>query len=203
MKAVILNCTLKKSPSTSNTEALAKVMGDALKEKGVDVEYVRMVDHSVLPGVSADEGPGDEWPPIRDKIKDADIVVLASPTWVGQISSEALRVIERLDAFFSEKDKNGQTPAFGKAAGFVVTGNSDGAKSVMETMMYPFIEIGFTVPGQAFTYFNQGSAAGPTYTESDDETRQKSISMAKSAAAVLFSAAEALAAHPYPALPSA
>ena len=39
-----------------------------------------MVDHDVKPGVSSDEGGGDEWPGIRAKLLAADILVFASPT---------------------------------------------------------------------------------------------------------------------------
>ena len=43
-------------------------------------------------------GNGDAWPALRQKVLAADILVLATPTWMGQHSSVAQRVLERLDA---------------------------------------------------------------------------------------------------------
>jgi hypothetical protein len=43
IKAVILNCTLKPSPETSNTEALAGVVIEALEAEDVTTETVRVV----------------------------------------------------------------------------------------------------------------------------------------------------------------
>lgn len=84
MRALVLNCTLKPSPASSNTEALTEVVIEALRQRGVAVDTVRVVDHDVKPGVSSDEGPGDAWPPIRSQIGAADILVVATPPWLGQ-----------------------------------------------------------------------------------------------------------------------
>ena len=83
MNAVIVNCTLKASPERSNTGALAEVVDAALRERGVEVEEVRAVDHSLPPGVESDLGEGDEWPGIRARILAAEILVFASPTWLA------------------------------------------------------------------------------------------------------------------------
>src|SRR5918997_5716939 len=104
MKALIINCTLKPSPETSNTEALAAVVAQALRGHGVEVSWVRAVDHDIKPGVESDMGDGDAWPEIRSRILDSEILIMASPTWVGRHSSVAQRVIERMDAMISETD---------------------------------------------------------------------------------------------------
>jgi multimeric flavodoxin WrbA len=122
VRALILNCTLKPSPAESNTEALANVVGQALGDHGVEVEHVRVVDHHVRPGVSSDEGDGDEWPAIREMIVGSEILVVASPTWLGQPSSIAKRVLERMDAMLSEQDDEGRPVAYNRVAGVVVTG---------------------------------------------------------------------------------
>ena len=83
MRALVLNCTLKPSPAASNTEALARVVTQALEEDGVDTELIRVVDRDVPPGVSSDEGDGDGWPAIREKVLDAEILIVAAPTWLG------------------------------------------------------------------------------------------------------------------------
>jgi multimeric flavodoxin WrbA len=131
VKAAVLNCTLKRSPDKSNTELLAQVVVEALAEQQVESEIIRVVDHNVLPGVSTDEGPGDEWPAIHDRILDAEILIIATPTWVAQPSSVAKRVVERMDAMLSETDDDNRPVAFNRVAGFVVTGNEDGAHHVI------------------------------------------------------------------------
>lgn len=198
MKALIINCTLKKSPQTSNTEALAKILGDELENRDVQCSYIRSVDENILPGSSSDEGEGDAWPAIREKVLGSEILVLASPTWSGQMSSEAKRVIERLNGMFSEEDEEGRPPAYNHVAGFLATGNSDGAKYVISGMMFACNEIGFTIPAQAWAFFNHGSAAGPVLTDSDPGKLKRSRWMASVTASSLVAAAEALQKHPLP-----
>ena len=41
MRATILNCTVKRSPAESNTEALARVVIDALEREAVETQLVR------------------------------------------------------------------------------------------------------------------------------------------------------------------
>jgi multimeric flavodoxin WrbA len=108
MKALIVNCTLKPSPATSNTEALAAVLATALREQEVEVETVRAVNRRLAPGVSSDEGEGDEWPSIHAKLLAAEILIVATPTWLGRPSSIAQRVLERMDAMLSEEDDEGR-----------------------------------------------------------------------------------------------
>ncbi|MGI8420254.1 MAG: flavodoxin family protein [Candidatus Levyibacteriota bacterium] len=197
LAALIINCTLSPSPKRSNTEALAMVVKEALEEKGVTTEMIRAVDHMIKPGVSTDEGEGDEWPPIHDKIVKADILVMASPTWMGQPSSVAKRVLERMDALLSEKDNQGRFIAFNKVAGFVVTGNEDGAHHVIGELAIALIDTGFTVPGQAWTYWNKGPGPGKSYLETDYR-HDWSIKTGKSAAHILVSVANALKQNPIP-----
>lgn len=167
LKALVLNCTLKPSPQESNTEALARVVMEALGKHGVESEIIRVVDHNVKPDVSSDEGEGDEWPAIRSKILASDILIMASPTWLGQMSSVAKRVLERMDAMLSEKDDQGQWVAYNHVAGFVVTGNEDGAHHVINEMSGALLDIGFTIPGQAWTYWNKGPGPGESYLQTD------------------------------------
>ncbi len=173
MKALILNCTLKKSPEPSSTEALSSVVAAELTELGCETEILRVLDYSVLPGVKTDEGEGDDWPQIHEKILRAEILILASPTWIGQASSVTQRVIERMDAMLFETDDDKRPVAYNHVAGFVATGNEDGAKHVIAEMAAALIEIGFTIPGQSWTYYNGGSAMAPTYVENDNDASKK------------------------------
>jgi multimeric flavodoxin WrbA len=198
LTALIVNCTLKPSPAESNTDALADVVAGALESHGVLVGRVRAVDHDIRPGISSDEGEGDAWPAIRARIVASDILVIATPTWLGQPSSVAKRVLERMDAMLSETDEEGRPIAYNRVAGMVVTGNEDGAHHVIAELAQGLIDIGFTVPGQAWTYWNKGPGPGPSYLETD-EGRDWSASTGRAAAGNLVAVAEALRASPIPA----
>jgi multimeric flavodoxin WrbA len=200
MRALLLNCTLKPSPAESNTEALARVVMDALRDAGIETETVRVVDHDVRPGVESDMGDGDEWPAIRSKVLAAEILVLASPTWLGRPSSVAQRVLERMDAMLSEQDEQGRPVAYNRVAGVVVTGNEDGAHHVISEIAGGLIDIGFTIPGQAWTYWNRGPGPGDSYLDTEEGT-DWAHSTGRAAAANLAAAARALAERPIPAPP--
>src|SRR3954452_16079458 len=163
MNATILNCTLKPSPAESNTEALARVVIDALEGAGVHTDLIRVADFDVKPGVTNDEGHGDQWPQILERVLAAEILVIATPTWVGHPSSVAQRVIERMDALISETDDEGRPVAYNRVAGVVVTGNEDGAHHVISEVCGALVDIGYTVPGQSWTYWHLGPGAGPNY----------------------------------------
>ena len=137
MRALILNCTLKASPKSSSTEAFARVLEGQLKAEGCVVEMVRLVDLDIKPGVTSDEGEGDDWPDVHDKIMAADIVVMATPTWMGQASSVCQRALERMDGMLSESDDTGRPAAFGKVGGVIITGNEDGAHHIVGPRVRP------------------------------------------------------------------
>jgi multimeric flavodoxin WrbA len=197
VRALVLNCTLKPSPAESNTEALAKVVVKALEGQGVTSELVRVADYDVRPGVSSDEGDGDQWPRLRAKVLEAEILVMASPTWLGMMSSVAKRVLERMDAMLSETDDQERPVAYNRVAGVVVTGNEDGAHHVINEIAGALGDIGFTIPGQAWTYWNKGPGPGPSYTETD-EGHEWSASTGEAAAGNLVAVARALQATPMP-----
>lgn len=165
MRALVLNCTLKPSPEVSNTEALARVLMDEWGCAGIETELIRLVDLNIKPGVKTDEGDGDDWPKVHEKIYACDILLIATPTWLGQMSSVAKRALERMDAILSETDEENRTAVMGKVAGVVVTGNEDGAHHIVATVAQPLIDIGFTVPGQSWTYWHLGPGPGPDYTD--------------------------------------
>lgn len=197
MHALALNCTLKRSPERSNTDVLTNVVLGALEREGVETEVIRVVDHDVKPGISSDEGDGDVWPRIRERILASEILVVASPTWLGQQSSVSKRVLERMDAMLSEKDDDGRPVAYNRVAGVVVTGNEDGAHHVISEIAGALIDIGFTIPGQSWTYWNKGPGPGPSYLDTD-EGHDWSRKTGELAAANLLAAARALQAQPIP-----
>lgn len=198
MKALFLNATLKKSPEESNTGALAEYVGTRLEGFGVEVEHLRLADHRIEPGVVSEAvEAGDAWPDIHAKLLDAEILVLATPTWLGQPSSVVKRALERMDALLSETDDEGRPVAFNRVSGFIVTGNEDGAHHCIAEMAGCVNDIGYTVPGQAWTYWNKGPGPGDEeYLTSDEQdwTHGTGDTMAH----VLFHAATALASTPIP-----
>src|SRR5665811_1251843 len=122
-----LNCSLKSSEEPSSTDKLLDEVLAALAVHGVSTSgTVRVADCVVRPGVSSDEGDGDEWPSIRQRILDADIFVLGTPIWMGHPSSHAQRVLERLDAFLGETDAAGRMVSLDRVALVAVVGNEDG-----------------------------------------------------------------------------
>lgn len=159
---------------------------------------MRLVDHDIPPGVRTDLGDGDDWPAIHQKLLAAEILVVASPTWVGRPSSIAQRAIERMDAMISETDDDGRPVATDRVAGVVVTGNEDGAHHVIAELNGGLGDIGYTIPGQAFTYWNMGPGPGPDYTDTEhghDYAERTGKTMAHN----LFFVANALRRHPIPA----
>ncbi|MBZ4322983.1 flavodoxin family protein [Streptomyces huiliensis] len=195
MRALVVNCTLKKSPEPSNTEALAQVVAGRLTELGVRVDHVRAVDLDIRPGVTSDTGDGDAWPAVRRKLLAAEILVMASPTWLGRPSSVAQRVLERMDAMLSETDDEGRPVAYNRVAGVVVTGNEDGAHHVISEIGGALGDIGYTIPGQAWTYWHLGPGPGPDYLDAS-QGHEWSHKTARAMAANLQGVAAALAARP-------
>jgi multimeric flavodoxin WrbA len=159
LKVLALNCTLKPSASPSSTEKLLKQLLAAFGEYDAAGEIIRVVDFNVKPGVSADEGPGDDWPDLRRRVLACDILVIGSPIWLGQPSSVAKRVLERMDAFLDERDDMQRMPSYGKVGLAAVVGNEDGAHHVAAEVCQALAEVGFTIPTGGVTYW-VGEAMG-------------------------------------------
>jgi multimeric flavodoxin WrbA len=169
LKALGINCTLKKSPEVSNTEALMKRVMMILEDHSVQTELLRPVDYDIRFGVSSDEGDGDEWPKILEKIKAADILLMGMSIWFGVRSSVCQMVVERLDGTYNETNDVGQYPLYNKVAGVVVTGNEDGAHASAETTLFNMTHLGCVVPPNADTYWVGEAGPGPSYIESGGE----------------------------------
>jgi len=115
--------------------------------------------------VSSDEGDGNNWPGVRERVLTSDTIFFASPTWLGKISSVAQRALERMDTVLSEQNEQGQMIAYNRVAGFVVTGNEDGAKNCISELASAAAELGFCVPLLAWTYWNMGPGSGPDFAD--------------------------------------
>jgi multimeric flavodoxin WrbA len=197
LAALALNCTLSPSPAESSTEIMTDQVLEALREHGVQGQSVRVVDLDVKPGVEADMGAGDAWPGIRQQMLDADILVVATPTWVGHRSSVAQRVIERLDAELSATDDEGRLKTFGKVALAVVVGNEDGAHAIVAGLFQGLNDVGFTIPANGGVYWN-GEAMTTTDYKDLDETPEAVASTLKTMAANAAHLARLLKQDGYP-----
>lgn len=197
LTAIALNCTLKAEGKSSTQKMIELVAGELEKHDVTLTEIVRVAAHNVKPGVKSDEGAGDDWPAIRAKILAADILLFGTPIWLGQPSSIAKRVLERFDAFFSETDQQGRTPAYSKVALFAIVGNEDGAHNVCACLAQALDEVGFTISGAAATYW-VGEAMGKTDFDQLPKTPDKVIETAKAAASNAAHLAQLLKSNPYP-----
>jgi multimeric flavodoxin WrbA len=197
LRALVLVCTLKPTPAESSSQLLGQQVLDQLKEHGVSGDVVRVVDHDVRFGVSTDEGDGDAWPDLREKMLDADILVIATPIWMGQPASVCKLVLERLDSEISERDDEGRMLTEGKVAIVAVVGNEDGAHHTVAEVLQALNDTGFTIPANAGTYW-VGEAMGSTDYHDLDETPEKTASTTATTAAHAVHLARLLKDAPYP-----
>jgi multimeric flavodoxin WrbA len=197
LNAIVLGCSLKSSSEESSSELLGREVLTALADHDVDGEFIRVADHDIRFGVTTDEGDGDEWPAIRAKILNAQILVIAVPIWLGQPSSVCKMVLERLDAELSETDDQGRMLTYGKVAAVAVVGNEDGAHHVTAEVLQALNDVGFTAPASASTYW-VGEALGSVDYKDAGPKPDTTGSATKTLAANAAHLARLLADQPYP-----
>jgi multimeric flavodoxin WrbA len=197
LTALVLVCTLNKSPAESSSDLIGRQVLDELGKHDVEGEVVRVVDHDVRFGVSTDEGDGDEWPAIRAKMLAADILVIATPIWLGQPSAVAKMVLERLDAEISETDDEGRLLTFGKVAAVAVVGNEDGAHHTIAECLQALNDTGFSMAANAGTYWVGEAMQGVDYKD-HDTSPEATTSAITSVAANTAHLARLLKESPYP-----
>jgi len=203
LRVLAFNCTLKKKnpDKTSSTQRLLEECLAAFAECDADGEIVHVADYRIEPGVTNDEGDGDQWPELRKKVDAADILLLGTPIWLGQPSSLAKRVIERMDIFLEEKDKQGHMPSYGKVATLAVVGNEDGAHYVTAAVFQALNDLGFTIPANGMTYWVGEVMGDLNYV--DVKTTPKVVDqMTRCMVKTSAHLARLLRAHPYPDLES-
>ncbi|MBG6120484.1 MULTISPECIES: flavodoxin family protein [unclassified Sphingobium] len=199
LKALALNCTLKADVQEEcSTNAMIAVLAKAFKRHDVSVsETVRVAAFDIKPGVTSDEGDGDAWPALRKKILGHDILIWGGPIWMGQISSTAKRVLERMDAFLSETDDKGRMPSYGKVAVAAIVGNEDGAHFSSAQLFQALNDVGWTIPAVASCYW-VGEAMGSVDFKDLDKTPAMVTKTADLVAANAAHLAGLLATSPYP-----
>jgi multimeric flavodoxin WrbA len=167
LRALFINCTLKRSPDVSNTQALADRSIAIMERLGVTVDTIRAVDHALATGVQPDMTDhgweDDEWPAIFERVQAADILVLLTPIWLGEKSSVCTRVIERLYGNSHLLNDEGQWAYYGRVGGSIITGNEDGAKHCAMNILYSLQHLGYTIPPQADSCWLGEAGPGPSY----------------------------------------
>lgn len=203
MKALLLNCTLKPSPQPSNTDALIQNAVRLFQAEQVDCEVLRLADFNIKIGTSADEGSGDEWPQVLDKIKACHILIIGAPVWVGHLCSWGQRYIERMDSVFHDEalvsKETGQAFTYNKVGGVLVTGNEDGAHNVVEHLVWAMHEQGFSIPPNANSYWVGEAGPGPSYQEAGGERHLYTNKNLRYVVHNCLHLARVLQASPYPA----
>lgn len=173
LKALFFNTTLKKSPEKSHTDLLIKASRGIMEKNGVETELIRAIDHDIAIGVYPDMREygweTDEWPALYEKVKAADILVIAGPIWLGDNSSVTKQVIERLYACSSELNDDGQYAFYGKVGGCLITGNEDGIKHCAMDILYSLQHLGYTIPPQADAGWIGEAGPGPSYGDKLDD----------------------------------
>ncbi|WP_097972823.1 flavodoxin family protein [Streptomyces sp. gb14] len=198
MRALALVCTLNSSPAPSSSQHLAEQVMAQFARLDVQGEIVRVADHDVRPGIGTDMGDGDAWPAIREKVLAADILLIATPIWLGHPSSVCQRVLERLNAESSETDDQGRPHTYGKVAVVAVVGNEDGAHKVSADIFQGLNDVGFSLAPGAVTYWVGEAMQGTDYQDLDD-TPEAVATTTKALAANATHLARLLTGGPYPA----
>jgi multimeric flavodoxin WrbA len=167
LKALFINCTLKRAPEDSHTQLLIDKSVAIMKNHGVEVEVLRAIDHDIAVGVWPDMTEhgwaSDAWPEIFEKVCAANILVLATPIWLGEKSSVCTHVIERLYGNSALHNEKGQYAYYGRSGGALVTGNEDGIKHCSMSILYALQHLGYTIPPQADAGWIGEAGPGPSY----------------------------------------
>lgn len=199
LKALVLNCTLKKSSKKSNTLALVKEVTTYFNSKDIDTEILTLADFKIGYGITHEAVDAeDQWPEIFEKVKATDILIIASPIWLGEQSSIATVAIERLYGGSSLTNEKGQYLYYNKVGGVIVTGNEDGAKQVSRSIIYALSHIGFTIPPNVDTYWVGEAGPGPSFIEAKGNQNEFTKQHAKIMAYNLYHFANLLKEHPIP-----
>jgi multimeric flavodoxin WrbA len=167
LRAIFINCTLKRSPELSHTQGLIDISGEIMARQGVAVEEVRVIDHDIATGVWPDMTEHgwehDDWPAIFERVMAADILVLCTPIWLGEKSSVCTQVIERLYGNSHLLNDAGQYAYYGRVGGCLVTGNEDGVKHCAMNILYSLQHLGYVIPPQADAGWIGEAGPGPSY----------------------------------------
>jgi multimeric flavodoxin WrbA len=168
LKALYVNCTLKKSPELSHTQGLIDRSVSLMRAQGLKVDTIRFIDLDVATGIYPDMRehgwPTDAWlDEVWPLVDAADILVVGGPLWLGDNASITRKFIERLYAMSGMFNERGQYVFYGKAAGALITGNEDGVKHAAMSILYSLQHIGYVIPPAADAGWIGEVGPGPSY----------------------------------------
>jgi multimeric flavodoxin WrbA len=167
LRAMFINCTLKRSPELSHTEGLARISMEIMRRNGVEVELLRAADHEIASGVYPDMTEHgwerDEWPAIYERVQASDILVLCTSIWLGEKTSVCTKIVERLYGNSAQLNEAGQYAYYGKVGGCLVTGNEDGVKHCAMNVLYSLQHLGYVIPPQADAGWIGEAGPGTSY----------------------------------------
>ncbi|WP_422082043.1 flavodoxin family protein [Ulvibacterium sp.] len=176
LKVMYINCTLKTSPRQSHTEGLMKVSMDIMESERVKVDYLRLADYIVpnglLPDMTEEGATQDHWPTIYERIMASDILVIGTPIWLGEKSSLAAKLIERLYGMSARTNTKGQYAYYGRVGGCVITGNEDGIKHCAMGILYALQHLGYSIPPQADCGWVGEAGPGPSYLDKESGAKE-------------------------------
>lgn len=170
LKALFINCSIKPNKKDSHTQRLMDRAVKIMESEGVSVDQIYALEHTIAFGMIKDgkeEGMSDDWPMIQERIMKADILVIGTPIWLGDKSSVATQVIERMYAYSGDTNEKGQYLYYGKVAGCMITGNEDGIKHCARDILYAMQHIGYTIPPQADSGWIGEAGPGPSYGDTE------------------------------------
>jgi len=166
-----VNCSLKRSSELSHTQGLMDVSMKIMEKEGVQVNCIRLADYDIAPGIYPDMTEfgweKDDWPSLFKDIYEADILVVGTPIWLGEKSSIAQKLIERLYSMSGEKNAKGQYLYYDKVGGCIITGNEDGVKHCAMGILYSLQHIGYSIPPQADCGWIGEVGPGPSYLDKE------------------------------------
>ncbi len=199
LKALLINCTLKSESEDSSTALLLSQIQKSLSAHEVGSEVVHATSYRIEPGVTHKESDQDEWPQIKKKLDEADLLVLGTPIWMGQPSSVCKRVMERLDAFLSDTDEKGRMKTYGKVACAAIVGNEDGAHHTSAEIYQALNDVGFSLAPNAVSYWVGEAMQGKDYKDHRDGYPEKTQNATAMMCRNAVHLAEQIKERPYPA----
>jgi len=167
LRALFINCTLKRSPELSHTQGLMDISMEIMRRNGVAVECIRAIDRDIATGVWPDMTEHgwdrDEWPAIFETVMASDILVIGTAIWLGEKTSVCNQIVERLYGNSHLLNDAGQYAYYGRVGGCLVTGNEDGVKHCALEILYSLQHLGYTIPPQADAGWIGEAGPGPSY----------------------------------------
>lgn len=176
LQALFINTSITKKPKDSHTKLLLDASANIMQKAGVSVDYLHMAAHTVPSGIYPDMTKHgwekDEWPIIWERVKQADILIIGSPIWLGEESAICRILIERLYAMSGMLNEKGQSIYYGKVGGSVITGNEDGIKHIAMSLGFALNHLGYTIPPQADCGWIGEAGPGASYGDTKEDGKR-------------------------------